>query len=420
MAKFNYHRPGLKLLDNYGRTAGYFPSHIQYALLKFLLNVLHDNSLIADIQDDYPCPKNVQYPFPVVRAGITKCSTYAVVSRLKLSPAYTITSSGGTFAHPDYPQVTITVPEKAVEIGTNLSLQLKVQEVPQNKFQGHNLFAGPILHILCCSRGPFLTPVVIQLPNSLGGSVEKFSDPSVCRVRVFFRCSEGETEEWIEISDELESPAVYDGKLVKFKVQHFSEFMFTLQPATGNVSAVSSEITRYLSSITWNLPLVAFFFACFKPGQSLNGHDILFLTCCPAHLREKVKQEHEREHVSYHVVSSDGMMVPDHDKAFVSVWGGIKRPDNLGDMEDFYLRLYRDWQHQKELEVCQASDQTYCGVTFRDKDSNVLATVHLIPLFPTMDSQGAVEGNPARVSSFGVDASDVEDDENASPDNGAG
>ena len=127
LKKFNYHRPGLKLLDNYGVTAGYFPSHLQYALLKFLLNVLHDNSLIADIQDVHPCPKNVQYLFPVVRAGITKCSTYAVVSRLKLSPAYTITSSGGTFAHPDYPQVTITVPEKAVEIGTKLSLQLKVE-----------------------------------------------------------------------------------------------------------------------------------------------------------------------------------------------------------------------------------------------------------------------------------------------------
>ena len=94
--------------------------------MKFLLNVLHDNSLIADIKDDYPCPNNVQYSFPVVRVGITICSTYAVVSRLKLSPAYTITSSGGTFAHPNYPQVTITVPEKAVEIGTKLPLQLKV------------------------------------------------------------------------------------------------------------------------------------------------------------------------------------------------------------------------------------------------------------------------------------------------------
>ena len=130
-------------------------------------------------------------------------------------------------------------------------------------------------------------------------------------------------------------------------------FMWTLQPVTGTVSAVSSQITRYLSSITWNLPLVAFFFACFKPGQSLNGHGILFLTCCPAHLREKVKQEHEREHVSYHVVSSDGMMVPDHDKAFVSVWGGIKRPDNPGDMEDFYLRLVLQYHSNVSREILE-------------------------------------------------------------------
>ena len=51
----------------------------------------------------------------------------------------------------------------------------------------------------------------------------KFSDPSVCRVRVFYLCSEQETKEWIEISDELENPAIYDGKLVKFKVRHFSK-----------------------------------------------------------------------------------------------------------------------------------------------------------------------------------------------------
>ena len=105
---------------------GCFPSYIQNALLKFVLNILHDNSLIADIEDDYPCPNKVPYSFPVVRAGITKCATYAVVSRLKLSPTYTITVSGGIFAHPDYPQVTIIVPQKAVATETILSLQLKV------------------------------------------------------------------------------------------------------------------------------------------------------------------------------------------------------------------------------------------------------------------------------------------------------
>ena len=114
---------------------------------------------------------------------------------------------------------------------------------------------------------------------------------------------------------------------------------YVLDRATDIFSAVSSKITSYLSSITWNSPLVAFFFAYFKPGASLNGHDILFLTCCPAHLREEVKQEHEREGVAPGDVSSTGKMVPDHDKAFVSVWGGISRPAISGDMEDFYLWL---------------------------------------------------------------------------------
>ena len=102
----------------------YCPSHIQYVLWKFLLTILHDSSLITGT-DDYPCPNNVPYSFPVVIAGITKCSTYAVVSRLKSSPAY-ITVRGGTFVHPGYPQVTITVPQEAVETETRLSLQLKV------------------------------------------------------------------------------------------------------------------------------------------------------------------------------------------------------------------------------------------------------------------------------------------------------
>ena len=94
--------------------------------MKFLLKILHGNYLLADIENDHPCPNNVPYSFPVVRAGITECSLYAVVSRLKLSRKYIITVNGGTFAHPDYPEVTVTVPQKAVTTGTRLSLELKV------------------------------------------------------------------------------------------------------------------------------------------------------------------------------------------------------------------------------------------------------------------------------------------------------
>lgn len=110
-------------------------------------------------------------------------------------------------------------------------------------------------------------------------------------------------------------------------------FKYWLEWTTDSFSAVSSKITSYLSSITWNQLLVAYFFAYFKPKQSLNGHDILFLTCCPAHLRKGVKQEHEREGIT---PSCIGKMVPDHDRTIVSVWGGIS---NSGDKKDFCLRL---------------------------------------------------------------------------------
>ena len=129
--KLNQCIPSLKYLDTFVLLGvlflkGHFPSHIQHVLTKFLLNSRRNNSLLTDIEDDYPCPKNIPYSFPVVRAGIAKCSTYAVISRLKLSPTYTITVSGGTFAHPDYPLVTITVPQNAVGNETRLPLQLKV------------------------------------------------------------------------------------------------------------------------------------------------------------------------------------------------------------------------------------------------------------------------------------------------------
>ena len=107
-----------------------------------------------------------------------------------------------------------------------LFCNLQVQEVPQDEFQGHSLFAGPILRVLCSSRATFLQPVTIQLPVSLGDKPENIPQPSECRVRIFFLSPERETKEWVEISDKLENSASYDGKLVKFKVQRFSGYVY--------------------------------------------------------------------------------------------------------------------------------------------------------------------------------------------------
>ena len=81
----------------------------------------------TEIEDDFP--SHVEIPdlfFPFAQADITECSTYAVVCRLKPSPTYTITSKGGSFSHPDYPGVKVTIPENAVASNAEFPLELKV------------------------------------------------------------------------------------------------------------------------------------------------------------------------------------------------------------------------------------------------------------------------------------------------------
>ena len=88
------------------------------------------------------------------------------------------------------------------------------------------MFVGPVLHVLCPSASSLLEPVTVQLPVSLRDKLVNIPHPSKCRVRIFFLDSGRKTKEWVEISDELESPASYDGKLVKFKVQRFSKYVY--------------------------------------------------------------------------------------------------------------------------------------------------------------------------------------------------
>ena len=90
---------------------------------------------VTEIEDDFP--SHVEIPdlfFPFAQADITECSTYAVVCRLKPSPTYTITSKGGSFSHPDYPGVTVTIPENAVASNAKCPLELKVRFILYFRF----------------------------------------------------------------------------------------------------------------------------------------------------------------------------------------------------------------------------------------------------------------------------------------------
>ena len=85
-----------------------------------------------DFEEEYQSSQDIpNLHFPVVQADITECATYAVVSRLHLSPEFTITSNGGSFVMPGYPSVSVTIPKKAVTSKTRIPLRLKVQNFPE-------------------------------------------------------------------------------------------------------------------------------------------------------------------------------------------------------------------------------------------------------------------------------------------------
>ena len=94
--------------------------------------------LITDIKDKYPSAKDVpDFHYPIVQVEITECSTYAVVSRLKSSTPYIITSNGGSFNLPEYPDVCVSIPKKAVALESQIPLKIKVGvRMPRSGFEG--------------------------------------------------------------------------------------------------------------------------------------------------------------------------------------------------------------------------------------------------------------------------------------------
>ena len=98
-----------------------------YSYIRVIL--LKSTVLITDVSDFSSLDEFKDVYLPVAQTGIIECSTYAVVCRLRSSPAYTVTSLGGSFNHPSYPGVIVTIPKNAVARETKFSLQLKVDVV---------------------------------------------------------------------------------------------------------------------------------------------------------------------------------------------------------------------------------------------------------------------------------------------------
>ena len=178
-----------------------------------------------DFEDKHP--PHMKIPdvfFPVAQADISECSTYAVVCRLKASSTNIITSGGGSFSHPDFPGVEVTIPENSVAPEATFPFELKVQEVPNTEFEEGDIIVGPVLRITCKEAVQFSKPVTIQLPISLQKQQDFNLNPTTCHVRVLFLKSHDEQKEWIDVTDDLVEPPTLDGKFVRFHVKRFSAY----------------------------------------------------------------------------------------------------------------------------------------------------------------------------------------------------
>ena len=311
-----------------------------------------------DFEENHPSHmKKTDFFFPVAQADISECSTYTVVCRLKASPTYTITSGGGSFSHPDFPDVTIAIPENAVAPKAKFPLELKVQEVSNEEFEVEGKFLGPVLRIKCFQAVQFLKPVTIQLPISLREQQDLNLNPTTCLVRVMFLKSDNDKKEWIEITDDLVKPPILDRKFVKFHVERFSAYSHYVD--RKNSRFYGQRIINFYNSRIVVQPILTVFFAYFRPDL-LN---ILCLMCCPAHLKGKVLRKLEKQGITPICKNSKKDMVPGHDKASVFVSGGIC-PHVKRDMEEIYLRLLEHDPDDAELEVRFLNDKIVSRVEF--------------------------------------------------------
>ena len=314
-----------------------------------------------DFEDNLPSHMKIpDFFFPVAQADISECSTYAVVCRLKASPIYTITSGGGLFSHPDFPGVTITIPENAVAPKAKFPLELKVQEVSNEEFKAEGKFLGPVLRINCFEAVQFLKPVTIQLPISLREQEYLNLDLTTCLVRVLFLKSDNDQKQWIEITDDLVKPPSLDRKFVRFNVERFSAYSHYVEPRNDNSRFCGQGIINdhYDSRIVVQ-PRLTVFFAYFRPDLV----NILCLMCCPAHLKGEVVKQLETQGITHTCKNSKKDMVPGHDKASVFVSEGIY-PYVERDMEEIYLRLLEHYPDDAELEIRFHDDKMVARVEF--------------------------------------------------------
>ncbi|XP_074606327.1 uncharacterized protein LOC141859379 [Acropora palmata] len=314
----------------------------------------------SDIKGDYDLLSAYapDFSFPVAACKISQCSTVAVVCRLK-SRRHVVTCQESELVWPEFPLAKVSFPQNAVPQEESLEVTAKLQEVSQRQFRQMQILAGAILRITSSKAVDFLKPVTVQLPLSLSEPQRKDIDMSVARVRILFKESSLEKQEWIEITDKLETLPRFNGNTISFTISHFSDFWTWVDwcssviPLCGHSNPDSDKA---LESVITNSDLVpkAAFFAVYVPRKTkLHLETKLRLYCSPTSKRgELIDYEEKQQNVLIGDGSSDEQMCS-NDKAFVflSEFEGIVKPVEPEGFEGLYVRLQDDVFLQN-VDVC--------------------------------------------------------------------
>ncbi|XP_015747899.1 PREDICTED: uncharacterized protein LOC107327669 isoform X5 [Acropora digitifera] len=285
----------------------------------------------SDIKDDYDLSGYApDFSFPVAACKITQCSTFAVVCRLK-SRRHVVTSQESELVWPEFPLAKVTFPQNAVPQGESFEVTAKLQEVCQRPFRQKQILPGPILRITSSKAVHFLKPVAVQLPLSLSEPHRIDIDMSAARVHILFKESSPAKQEWIELTDNLETLPRFHGNVISFTVSHFTDFW-------GWIEWFRSKFPfrRYANTLDTDSVPVEPLFAVYVPKDTcLHVGVNLRFRCSRITRRYQLDDEEEKQsNIRIGSGRSNRPMYP-NEEAIVCLSQGITTPGS----QRMYLRF---------------------------------------------------------------------------------
>ncbi|XP_068705849.1 uncharacterized protein [Montipora capricornis] len=361
-----------------------------------------------DIKEDHEDPGDVpDFLFPVAVSKITQCSTFVVVCRLRLHQ-HTITSQESELVWPEFPLARISFPQNAIRQDESFEVVVELQEVSQKLLKQKQVLPGLILRLKRPRAVDFLKPVTIQLPLSLKERYKRRDiDMSVVRVRVLFKESSPEEQEWIEITDKLGTPPRYDGNIITFEVKHLSALKILVDccqsklALDGGSGAVIDQAVESAINKSDSEPKAASFLVFVPRDAAINQITELRLYCVPTCKKREVDGDVPKTNVKIGDGSSDKLMYC-NDKAYMFLSGDVVTAVTPDRLHRFHLS-FQDPFFQKSLlvrierkGVLEASFHS----SLEEDEDNMLCKLEMI--LPPKSDKTPVEffGLPLRDTTF--------------------